>query len=65
MTPLQQFKKKLEDELMRHFQLPISECFSDEQVERAFEDKETVDELVKWYGNKYDLTDFVDEPYLR
>lgn len=62
---LAEYKKKVEEELLKHFLITIGDCTSDEAIEQAWKDNETVEEFIDWIGEKGNLDDYVKEPWLR
>jgi hypothetical protein len=58
-----EFTKRLEAELQRRFLVASGDICD---VDAEFENQSgTPEEIAKWLGDKYDLTDFVEEPWLR
>jgi hypothetical protein len=51
------WKKELEKCLLERYCLPITEIDED-SLSTAYEEGETPQEFVEWYGNKYDLLEF-------
>lgn len=64
MTTLQEYIKAVTDEIWKRFLITPDDCTDDEQIEQAWKDEEPVEEFVKGIGEKYDLTDLVQESYL-
>jgi hypothetical protein len=59
-----EFTKRLEAELRRRFMVGIGDiCDADYEFEQRGDS--TPEEIAKRLGDKYDLTDFEDEPWLR
>ena len=55
---MEQFKKSVEDYLMDKYLITVNDITSDEQIEQAFKDGESVDEFCDYLADKYDLIKF-------
>lgn len=53
---LAEFRKELGDKLSEKFGITIGDCIDESQIEVEFADGSTVEGLVDYLGDKYDLT---------
>ncbi len=60
---MEEYKKEIAELLLKRYGLTIEDCFDDQDVETAFIQKETAEELVDYIAEKRDL-DRIDTIYI-
>jgi hypothetical protein len=53
---MEKFRSKVQELLQERFGIAVSDCLSEDQIDQAYTNGETAEELTGWLARKYDLT---------
>lgn len=56
----EEYKKNFSNELMETYGIEINDCITEKNLKKSWNDGETVEELIKWLGEKFLLINIKD-----